>query len=85
MYEKDKRQRVTVRLSDEQFEFIKTQTDMLGISPSDYLRMLVNAGLYASRLPQDGENAKVLESMAQGLVKETLGRENDKAASDNQL
>ena len=65
MYEKDKRQRITLRLSDEQFSFIKSQTDVLGITPSDYIRMLVNAAVFAGTQGAD--------------IREALGRENDKA------
>lgn len=64
MYEKDKRNRITLRLSDEQFDFIKRQCDVLGVTPSDYLRMLVNACCYAGN--------------AGGDLTEVLGRENDK-------
>lgn len=66
MYEKDKRQRITLRLSDEQFDFIKAQTDVLGITPSDYIRMLVNSCYYAGKHGKD--------------LSEVLGRENDKTA-----
>lgn len=71
MYEKDKRNRITLRLTDEQFDFIKGQCDVLGITPSDYLRMLVNGVLYTARMKGD--------------IKEVLGRENDKTNSDNNL
>lgn len=43
MYLKDKAVRVTLRLTAEQFEFIKRNSDMLGVSPSEFLRMMVNA------------------------------------------
>lgn len=69
MYEKDKRQRITLRLNDEQFSFIKSQTDVLGITPSDYIRMLVNAAVFAGT--QGGAD-----------IREALGRENDKADID---
>lgn len=75
MYEKDKRQRITVRVSDEQMTFIRSQTDTLGISPSDYVRMLINSLMYVN---QHGIN-----SQQQQVIKETLGRENDEAHSDN--
>lgn len=68
MYEKDKRQRITLRLTDEQFLFVKRQCGVLGITPSDYLRMLVNAVVYQSN---------------KGNITEVLGRENDKTASDH--
>lgn len=43
MYLKDKAVRVTLRLTAEQFEFIKRNSDTLGVSPSEFLRMMVNA------------------------------------------
>ena len=42
MYTKDKNQRITLRLNPAQFDFVRTQSDILGVSPSDFLRMLVN-------------------------------------------
>ena len=68
MYTKDKSNRITLRLNDEQFEFVKSQADLLGVSPSEFLRMVVNASLATSK----------------GLVKrikieEGTGRENDEA------
>ena len=76
MYEKDKRQRITLRLSDEQFEFIKSQTDILGITPSDYIRMLINSVFYmGKKSPKAGQID----------LKEVLGRENDKTDSDHLL
>lgn len=41
--------RVTLRLNDEQYGFIITVAEVLGVSPSDYLRMCVNSGMVASR------------------------------------
>lgn len=68
MYTKDKSNRITLRLNDEQFEFVKAQADLLGVSPSEFLRMVVNASLATSK----------------GLLKrikieEGTGRENDEA------
>lgn len=36
--------RVTLRLSDEQYEFLIKASQILGVSPSDYLRMIINTG-----------------------------------------
>lgn len=77
MYEKDKRQRITLRLTDDQFAFIKAQTDMLGITPSDYLRMVVNSIMFTAKGTKSDRQA--LEMM------EALGRENDKADKHDQL
>lgn len=70
MYTKDKSNRITLRLNDEQFEFVKAQADLLGVSPSEFLRMVVNASLATSK-----GLAKKIDEMKVGGA----GRENDKA------
>jgi len=72
MYEKDKRNRITLRLTDEQFGYIKTQCDVLGVTPSDFLRMLVNACCFA------GKNMFAPNGQNENDGVEVLGRENDK-------
>lgn len=64
MYLKDKSNRITLRLNDEQFEFVKTNADLVGVSPSEFLRMIVNATMSMTK---------------KELNKEGNGRENDKA------
>lgn len=64
MYLKDKSNRITLRLNDEQFEFVKTNADLVGVSPSEFLRMIVNATMSMTK---------------KELNKEGEGRENDKA------
>lgn len=49
MYTKDKARRVTLRLNENQFNFVKSSADILGVSPSDFLRMVINASM-ASRV-----------------------------------
>lgn len=68
MYTKDKAYRITLRLNEEQFSFVKEQADTLGVSPSEFLRMVVNASLATSK--------KVTEKLNERLGE---GRENDKA------
>lgn len=67
MYTKDKSNRITLRLNDEQFKFVKGNADVLGVSPSEFLRMVVNASMATTK--------KVIENVEGGLI----GRENDKA------
>ena len=74
MYTKDKNNRITLRLNDEQFEFVKMNADILGVSPSEFLRILINSTLAISK-----SAAKQLEKK----TKEGTGRENDEADSDN--
>lgn len=45
MYTKDKSNRITLRLNDDQFGFVKRNADILGVSPSEFLRMVVNASM----------------------------------------
>lgn len=68
MYTKDKSNRITLRLNEVQFGFVKAQADILGVSPSEFLRMVVNASLATS---------KELEKRKR--IEEGDGRENDKA------
>lgn len=41
--------RITLRLNDSQYEFLIKVSDMLGVTPSDYLRMVVNTGMVATK------------------------------------
>lgn len=75
MYTNDKVQRITLRLNDSQFEFVKNQADTLGVSPSEFLRMVINSAMVTS--------AKAHEKLMQ--MAGGRGRENDKADIDNQL
>lgn len=69
LHTNDKRNRITLRLNDEQFAFVKTTAEILGVSPSEFLRMVVNASMVGARKDEK--------------VKEVIGRENDKTYSDN--
>ncbi len=57
MYEKDKTQRVTLRLTTDQYLFVKASADRLGVSPSDFLRMVINSTMFGQR-EGDYENQK---------------------------
>lgn len=70
MYTKDKNHRITLRLNDEQMEFVLKDAQMFGVSPSEYIRMILNASI---ALYQEGMKK----------AKEALGRENDKTNRDN--
>ena len=62
---KDKRIRLTIRVNEELFTFVKENADRLGVSPSEFIRLALNS-------------AKSLSEKAQG-IKGGYGRENDKA------
>lgn len=49
MYTKDKTQRITLRLNEEQFAFVATICDALGVSPSEYLRMMINLAISSAK------------------------------------
>lgn len=68
MYSKDKANRITLRLNDEQFDFVKKNADILGVSPSEFLRMVVNSSMSMTK--------SALKKVDE--VKEDLGRANDK-------
>ena len=50
MYTKDKANRITLRLNDEQFDFVKKNADFLGVSPSEFLRMVINASMATTKI-----------------------------------
>lgn len=74
MYTKDKSNRITLRLNDEQFEFVKQNADFLGVSPSEFLRMVVNASMATTKTAL----GKIEQKFQEGL-----GRANDKTDIDN--
>lgn len=76
MYTKDKTNRITLRLNEEQFEFVKANADILGVSPSEFLRMVVNSSMAMKK----GLEAKMKEKSKEGI-----GRENDKADINDKL
>ena len=42
---KDKTNRITLRLNDKQFEFVKENAEILDTSPSEFLRMVINSAM----------------------------------------
>ena len=65
MYTKDKNNRITLRLNDQQFGFVKSNADILGVSPSEFLRIVVNTTMS-------------MTNSIESRFKEEPGRENDK-------
>lgn len=59
MYTKDKSTRVTLRLNDDQFEFIKQNSDVLGVSPSEFIRMMVNTSMALSQNVTNGIQERI--------------------------
>lgn len=64
MYTKDKTNRITLRLNDEQFAYIVDSAGQLDVSPSDYLRMVINVAMVSQKKLDEGK-------------KGVSGREND--------
>lgn len=80
MYQKDKLNRITLRLNDVQFEFVKENADILGVSPSEFLRMVINSSMaMTKKATQASKDA--LNTFKSSM--EEQGRENDKADSNN--
>jgi hypothetical protein len=76
MYTKDKNTRITLRLNEQQFDFVKWQSNALGVSPSEFLRMVVNLAMTA--------NDNVTDSDIEELINKGVGRrENENADSNN--
>ncbi len=75
---KDKTNRITLRLNDEQFTFIKNSADVLGVSPSEFLRMVVNSTMVVSDSVNTG-NMGVFNNTKKG----GKGRANDKTNSND--
>ena len=83
MYTKDKNQRITLRLNEKQFAFVKLNAEQLDVSPSDFLRMVVNLSMvsYEKANEQIAEKVKSVAEASKevlGNEKEGDGRENDK-------
>lgn len=72
MYIKDKANRITLRLNEEQFGFVKENADILGVSPSEFLRMVINASIATTKT--------ALKKFEEGL-----GRANDKTDSNDSV
>lgn len=79
MYTKDKSNRITLRLNDEQFEYVKANADMLGVSPSEFLRMVINSTLALSKKVKITASLNTDDALNGGGV----GRANDKADFDD--
>lgn len=44
--------RITLRVNEEQYNFLIKVSELLGVSPSDYLRMVVNSGMVSMQSQQ---------------------------------
>ena len=69
--------RVTLRLNDEQYNYLIDISKILGVSPSDYMRMVINATLMTDK---KGYEDVLEEKQKEGMVGTN---ENVKANIDN--
>lgn len=74
MYMKDKQTRITLRLSEKQFDFVKSNAEIMGVSPSEFLRIVINATMATQKIKIENINNE-----------EVLGRANDKTNCNNIL
>lgn len=70
--------RVTLRLNDEQYNFLISVSELLGVSPSDYMRMTVNAGMVSL-------NNGSAELCTKDLKKGTVGTDEDVKTNSNDI
>lgn len=78
MYTQDKSHRITLRVNENQFEFIKHSADMLGVSPSDFLRMVVNLSMSSTQIASDS-----VKKVDEEKIKEVIRRENEETNINN--
>lgn len=76
MYEKNKTNRVTLRLTDAQMSFVRTWADRMQQSPSDFLRMLIDSNRMGFEIGADW-----LEKNG----KDGVRRENEQTCIDDKL
>lgn len=78
MYTSDKTHRITLRLNDRQFAHVSDTAKLLGVSPSEFLRIIINLSIAAENHPDEMERA------VSGIVAERTGKgcENDKTHID---
>ena len=88
MYTKDKSNRITLRLNDQQFEFVRNSSEPLGVSPSEFLRMVINATMAASKaasIKAERINQAIDRELEQITMEEDNRRENEIAVQHDQL
>ena len=72
MYTQDKTNRITLRLNQDQFDYLKKSSDFLSVSPSEFLRMVINATM---AMEQSGSLAKAFNKGIE--ANEALKREEE--------
>ena len=89
MYTKDKQHRITLRLNPDQFDFVMSSSEPLGVSPSEFLRMVINATMAMNKKATEKMD-RVANAMKQELEQikieeEVNRRENEASIQHDQL
>ena len=61
MYTQDKVKRLTLRLNTDQYDFLQYSADQLGVTPSEFLRMVINSTMAATRRDKVSKEVKQYE------------------------
>lgn len=61
MYEKDKTYRITLRLNERQFAFVKKNAETMDVSPSDFLRIVINTSMVMFDTQEAQKNSAEIE------------------------
>jgi len=89
MYLKDLGERMTLRLTEDQREFLVEMANMTGMRPSEYIRMMINTSMWAYKRSQERSERVIEEEgvkMAEKLVKGAVERhENVKTSEHDKL
>ncbi len=74
LYEKDKNHRITLRLNDAQFAFLAQSSEVIGVTPSEFLRIVINTTLTSA---MNGSLEKATNQAILAIAKEEERRENE--------
>ena len=76
--------RMTLRLNDDQMNYLVRISNVLGITPSEYVRMSINSSMVMSRKDLDKfENGEVITQQLDKQIEEVAGTYEDVKADIN--
>lgn len=88
MYTSDKTERLNLRLTKDQMDFVVKMAQITGLTPSEYIRSSISAMMYGWAKTEErlDKLAEASDDMAKILVKEEVARlENDKTSINGKL
>lgn len=88
MYTKDLEKRLTLRLTQEQFDHLAELSEAFSMKPSDVLRMMISSSLYSFKKAEKQAEEKadsIAEIIKEGLKKGDSSNENDKTYKHDKL